>query len=176
MSRVRRVWCGISVFLLVAAVAAITFQRPIKLAYHKYALRSAKAESLRLKQQGPGPLDEFKALFRSKPWTSRECAAVAERHARELVRLGFLQRVEIAIGADDFAAKDSLMRQLDEMNRLCPWWTYSAPKGATSVVIMACARGMAKWQEKAEGLAMCAESCCSKGNQWVASTQELHGF
>ena len=168
MSRARRVWIGVAVFLLVVAVISAAFFRSISLAYHKHALRSAKAESIRLKTRGPGRFDEFKSLFRGKPWTSRDCAAAAEHHAQELVQLGFLQRAEYPINAAEFSAKDDFMRRLEEMNRVCPWWTYSAPKGATSVVVIACARGMAEWEKRSRGLAMCLESCCATGTELAA--------
>ena len=173
MSRARKVWVGISVFLLVVAVVGAAFHRSILLAYHKYGLRAAKAESVRLRTQGPGRFDEFKALFRGKPWTSRDCISAAEHHAQCLVRLGFLRQAEYPIAATEFSAKDDFMRRLEEMNRTCPWWTYSVPKGGTSVVVIACPRGMADWQKKTQGLATCAEPCCTKENQFAARVTPL---
>src|SRR5687767_16036121 len=103
MSRARRVWIGISVFLLVSAVVGGAFRHTIRLAYHKRGLQTAKANSARLKERGPGPIDELKSLFRGTPWTSLEYAAEGQRHGKALVKLGFLKQGEYAIESKEFA-------------------------------------------------------------------------
>ena len=169
MSRARRVWIGVLVFLVVAGVVGGAFRHTIKLAYHKRGLQTAKANSARLRERGPGPVDELKSLFRGTPWTSLEYAAEVRRHGEALVKLGFLKQAEYPIESGEFAAKDRMMQALEQMNGRCPWWYYSVPKGATSVVVIACARGLSEWEQKAEDLAAFEESCCSKERQLAAS-------
>jgi hypothetical protein len=153
--------------LLVTAGAGAAFHRPIRVAYHKWRLQSAKTESARLRNEGPTRVEELRGLLRGKPWTSQEYAAVAKEHAEALVRLGFLKRAEYSIEAQELAALDELLAQLEGMKAHCPWWTYSIPKGATSVVVIGCPKGMARWQQKVEGLPLCIGDRCPKGNAFA---------
>lgn len=95
---------------------------------------------------------------------------VAKEHAEALVRLGFLKRAEYSIEAQELAALDELLTQLEGMKVHCPWWTYSIPKGATKVVVIGCPKGMARWQQRLEGLPLCTGECCPKGNVFAVHT------
>jgi hypothetical protein len=176
MSRVRTVTVGFLCFILVAAGASAAFQRPIRVAYHKWRLQAAKSESARLKNQGPSRIEELGALFRGKPLTSVEYSIIAESHAQSLVQLGFLQRADYRIEAEDITAIDELMRALEAMKTKCPWWTYTIPKGATNVVVIGCPKGMAQWQKKVEGLPLCVGDCCPKHNVLAARTPARPDF
>ena len=176
MSRVRTVSIGFLCFILVAAGVSAAFQRPIRVAYHKWRLQAAKAESARLKNQGPSRMEELGTLFRGKPLTSVEYSTIAESHAQSLVRLGFLQRADYHIEAEDIAGIDELLAELEGMKAKCPWWTYSIPKGATNVVVIGCPKGMAQWQKKVEGLPLCIRDCCPKRAVFAAHTPPQPDF
>src|SRR6266850_4236148 len=91
----RKTLRGIGVVCLVLAVLLVlAFSRSVRIEYHKWRLRAAKADYERLRSGEYQFTDKARELLLAKPVTWEEVRAAGKLHEQKLVEAGFLHRQE----------------------------------------------------------------------------------
>jgi len=134
-----------------AVLLVLAFSRPVRIEYHKWRLRAAKADYERLRSGEYQFTDKARELLLAKPVTWEEVRAAGKLHEQKLVEAGFLHRQEYYARRGEVPTRgDPEFRQvIDQMDQGDPYWSYFVGQSASSLTVTATKDGLQLWEKLA---------------------------
>ena len=159
-------WVAVACLVL-AFLFALAFSKPVRLEYHKWRLIAAKREHLRLSRGEHRFSDAVREILLAKPVTWADVRAAWAHHEQKLVDLGFLHRKEYYArrGQVPTRADPDFARVIDQMEKACPWWSYSVSASQSGLTVTATKEGLELWKKLAPSIKLREDKPTKEGRR-----------
>ena len=122
---------------------------PVRVQYHKARLEALKEKRDRFMGAQLNALDKFWLQLTGRPMSAEALTRGIATHESALVRLGFLDREELA--ASMVAECRETEATLTALEKECPWYHAETVAG-TNLLVTACPDMMAVWRKRVKEL------------------------